>query len=105
MDSKYDLSPSIFWANPSHCSPFWKVVVWATQSAKMGYSWKLGRGDTVLFWEDIWFGHCSLAIIFWDLYVIANEHHCSIVSVWDGNNLNFPLEELSLRSCLIDGLT
>jgi hypothetical protein len=87
VEAKYDLDPNIFWANPSHCSPFWKGVMWAAKSAKVGYSWKVGRGDKVLFWEDVWFGHCSLAIVFWDLYIIANEQHCTIASVWDGVNL------------------
>jgi hypothetical protein len=41
----------------------------------------------VLFWEDICFGNCSLAISFWDLYTIANEQNCTIDSVWDGVEL------------------
>jgi hypothetical protein len=40
-----------------------------------------------MFWEDVWFGHCSLATVFWDLYVIDNEQHCTIESVLDGVDL------------------
>jgi hypothetical protein len=58
--------------------------MWAAQSVKAGYRWNLGKGDKVIFWEDIWFGQCSLAIVFWDLYVIANEH---LDSVWNGVDL------------------
>jgi hypothetical protein len=47
----------------------------------------VGKGDKVLFWEDIWFGDYSLAITYWDLYIIANEQNCTIASLWDGNEL------------------
>jgi hypothetical protein len=87
VDSKYDMSPNVSWANPSSCSPFWKGVMWAAHPAKVGYHWKVGSGDKVLFCEDVWFGQCSLAITFWDLYVIGNEHHCTIATVWDGSVL------------------
>jgi hypothetical protein len=66
---------------------FWKGVMWAADAAKMGYRWHVGNGARVLFWEDTWIGNCCLAVAFWDLYVIANEHHCTIASVWDGQNL------------------
>jgi hypothetical protein len=59
----------------------------AAHAEKVGYRWKVGRCDKVLFWEDIWFDHCSLAIIFWDLYVIANEQNFTISTVWDRNEL------------------
>jgi hypothetical protein len=87
VDSKYDLQPSVFHANPAACSPFCKGITWAAQAVKMGYRWKVGNGKKVLFWEDIWFGNCSLAISFWDLYTIANEQNCTIDSVWDGVEL------------------
>jgi hypothetical protein len=61
--------------------------MWTARSAKMGYRWKLGNGTRILFWEDIWFGNCSLAITYWDLYIIANKQNCSISTVWDGNEL------------------
>jgi hypothetical protein len=99
VDSKYDLSPNVFWANPSSCSPFWKGVMWAAHAVKIGYRWKVGSGDKVLFWEDVWFGHCSLAITFWDLYVLANEHHCTIASVWDE-----PVLKISFRRTVSQAL-
>jgi hypothetical protein len=83
MESKYDISPNIFWVNPSRCSPFLKGVMWAAHAAKSGFRWNVGNGDKVLFWEDIWVGHCSFVVLYWDLYVIANERHHTIVSVWD----------------------
>jgi hypothetical protein len=73
VDFKYNLSPNILCANPTHCSPFWKGVMWAASAARVGYKWKVGNGRKVLFWEDIWLGQCSLAILFWDLYVVVNE--------------------------------
>jgi hypothetical protein len=49
VDSKYDVCPNIFWANPSTYSPFWKGVMWAAHAAKIGYRWKIGKGDKILF--------------------------------------------------------
>jgi hypothetical protein len=40
----------------------------------------------VKFWEDHWFGHCSLSILLWDLYVLINEQNKSISELWDGVN-------------------
>jgi hypothetical protein len=39
--------------------------------------------------EDQWFGTCSLAIQFWDIYSIVNEHECTIKEAQDGVNLKF----------------
>jgi hypothetical protein len=64
----------------------------------------VGRGDKVVFWEDILFGQCSLAITFWDLYVNPNEQQCTIASVWDGTDLKIILEELSPHICITVGL-
>jgi hypothetical protein len=61
----------------------------------MGYQWKVGNGRNIKFWEDHWFGHCSLAILFWDLYVLVNEQNVSIAEVWDGVNL-----KLTFRRCV-----
>jgi hypothetical protein len=69
--------------------------MWAAHAAKVGYRWKVGRCEKCFFGEYIWFGHCSLAIIFWDLYVIANERNCTIASVWDGNELKISFRTVS----------
>jgi hypothetical protein len=47
--------------------------MWAARAARMGYMWQIGNGKKVHFWEDHWFGTCSLAIQFWKIYVIVNE--------------------------------
>jgi hypothetical protein len=39
----------------------------------MGYSWHIGNGKKVRFWEDYWLGSSSLAIQYWKLYRIVNE--------------------------------
>jgi hypothetical protein len=62
-------------------------VLWAARAAKMGYRWKIGNGRSVKFWEDHWFGSCSLAIQFGDLYLIVNEQNISAADVWDGRQL------------------
>ncbi|KAL6629613.1 hypothetical protein ACP70R_029378 [Stipagrostis hirtigluma subsp. patula] len=51
----------------------------------MGYLWHVGNGKKVKFWEDNWVGPSSLAIMFWELYVIVNEKTATIADLWDGS--------------------
>jgi hypothetical protein len=43
----------------------------------------------VKFLKDQWFGSCSLAIQYWDIYSIINEQACTVSEAWDGMNLEF----------------
>ena len=96
VDYKYRASnPNIFSCPDSNSSPFWKGVLWAAKAAKQGYQWKVGNGKRVKFGEDRWFGSCSLAIQFWELYSIANEHNQAIADLWDGSNL-----KITFRRCI-----
>ena len=88
IDHKYDTTePNVFCCPEKGASPFWKGVLWASKAAKLGVSWKVGNGKTIRFWEDHWFGNCSLAIQFWDLYVLAEQTNKCIVDLWDGRQL------------------
>jgi hypothetical protein len=90
IDAKYNTcSPNIFCSWDRGSSPFWKGVLWAIQAAKMGYKWEVGDRRKVRFWEDQWFGSCSLAIQYWKIYSIINEQGCSIKEAWDGMALRF----------------
>jgi len=65
IDHKYSTSdPNIFCCSEIGFSPFWKGVLWASKAAKLGVTWKIGNDNSVRFWEDHWFGNCSLAIQF-----------------------------------------
>jgi hypothetical protein len=55
----------------------------------MGYRWKICNDRKVRFWEDCWFGTCSLAIQFWEVYSIINEHGKTVRDAWDGHHLRF----------------
>ena len=70
---KYNSSPNIFCCPEISASPFWKGVLWAYKAAQVGIRWKIGDDKTVKFWEDWWFGNCSLATQFWYLYIIADQ--------------------------------
>jgi hypothetical protein len=63
-------------------------VLWTAHATKMGYRWKLGNGKS-RFWEDLWFGNCSLAIQFLEIYTIVNEQNITWKNACDGVNLKF----------------
>jgi hypothetical protein len=57
------------------------------QAAHMGVRWVVGNGENIRFWEDQWLGNTSLAILFWPLYVINEQHGKTIRDIWDGEVL------------------
>jgi hypothetical protein len=61
--------------------------MWAAKASRMGFRWRVGDGKKIKFWEDNWLGTSSLAIQFWDLYIIVNEKTSTIAELWDGHNL------------------
>jgi hypothetical protein len=90
VDSKYQSrAPNLFCSESREASSFWKGILWAAQAAKMGYRWHVDDGTKIRFWEDHWFGSCSLAIQYWDIFSIVNEQGCTIKDAWDGANLRF----------------
>jgi hypothetical protein len=72
----------------------------ASKAAKMGYRWRIGNGNIIRFWEDRWFGSCSLAIQFWDTYSIVNEKGKTISEAWVGVNLKFNLRRVVNRETM-----
>jgi hypothetical protein len=63
--------------------------MWVVHAAKMGHRWCVGDGRRMRFWEDHWFGSCSLAIQYWDIYTIVNKQGCTLADAWDGTSLKF----------------
>ncbi|WVZ69867.1 hypothetical protein U9M48_018590 [Paspalum notatum var. saurae] len=85
---KYKTSrPNLFASKERRASQFFKGMLWAAKAARMGYRWRIGNGKRVKFWEDNWLGTSSLAIQFWNLYVLVNEKSKSVAELWDGNSL------------------
>jgi hypothetical protein len=88
LDFKYNTKrPNILVTKTTNASSFFKGFMGAVQAAKMGYRWKLGNGRKIRLWEDTWIGSSSLAIQFYPLYRIINEHGKTIAELWDGYNL------------------
>ena len=88
VDFKYNTSkPNILCCKDAGASQFFKGFMWAAKAARMGFRWKIGDDKKVKFWEDHWLGNSSLAIQFWELYVIVNEKTSTIADLWDGNEL------------------
>jgi hypothetical protein len=70
VDTKYDTcSPNILCSKDRSASPFWKGVMWAAQTTKLGYRWNVGDGWRIRFWEDHWFsslfGYSVLGCIYY----------------------------------------
>lgn len=88
IDFKYNTcKPNIFYSKDIGASQFFKGVMWAAAEAKLGFRWKIGNGSKIRFWEDNCLGASSLAIQFWELYVIVNEKTGTIADRWDGRDL------------------
>ena len=88
VDSKYNTrNPNILCCQDTHPSTFWKGVMWAAKSVKMGYRWKVGNGRSVKFWEDIWFGNAPLSTQFWDIHIVSNQQTRTIAELWYGTQL------------------
>ncbi|KAI5003541.1 hypothetical protein ZWY2020_030701 [Hordeum vulgare] len=93
---KYNVAnPNILWSRQQGGSPFWKSVTWALNATKTLYRWKIGNGDHISFWHDIWAGNCSLKVRFWNLFDICNQQDCTVSQVWNGTSLR-----LSFRRCV-----
>lgn len=92
IDDKYNTrNPNIFCSSTTGSSQFFKGIMWAAKAAKMGYRWKIGNGKKVRFWEDTWLGNSSMAIQYWDLYIIVNEKNKTVHDLWDGRDLKCTL--------------
>jgi hypothetical protein len=85
VDSKCNTNnPTIFTCNESCASNFWKCVIWAANVVKLGYRWRVKKGNKVRFWEDLWVGNASLTIQYWEIYCIVNEQNKSITDLqWE----------------------
>ena len=88
IDEKYNTeSPNIFYSGTSGTSSFFKGMIWAAIATKMGYKWKIENDKKVKFQEDNWLGPSSLAIQFWEIYVLVDEKSQTIFVLQDGTNL------------------
>lgn len=88
IDHKYETSKAnIFDSKTVGSSQFFRGMIWAASAAKMGYTWKIGNGRKVKFWEDNWLGPSSLAIQYWEIYILVNEKSSTVAKLWDGVNL------------------
>jgi hypothetical protein len=47
----------------------------------------VGNDCKIRFWEDVWIGTSSLAIQYWELYCLINEHNRSIAELCNVDNL------------------
>ena len=55
-------SPNLLWTKSEGVPTFWKSITWAMAAAKTFYRWRLGDGELISFWHDVWAGDCSLKV-------------------------------------------
>jgi hypothetical protein len=94
ISHKYRTNPNLCWIADYGSSPFWKSLCWAAPSVRLGFNWRLGNGNKILFWMDTWISHCPLATLFWDLFSICNEPGATVSQVLVDHELR-----LSFRRC------
>ena len=88
LDFKYNTDrPNIFYSSSSGASEFFKGLMRVASVAKMGYRWHIGNGKKCKFWEDDWLGTSSIAIQYWEIYMLINEKDATVASLWDGIDL------------------
>ena len=69
----WDTSPS-----SQRCSNFLKGICSSEDSFTQSIRYKVGNGDNISFWHDIWVGNNPLAIQFPDLYRCARNHKAKV---------------------------
>jgi hypothetical protein len=52
IEKNYCRDNNIFYSDKTHISPFWKGIILAAQALKIEYTWVIGSGEKVKFWED-----------------------------------------------------
>ncbi|WVZ84784.1 hypothetical protein U9M48_031773, partial [Paspalum notatum var. saurae] len=88
IDFKYNTyALNIFAARDVGASQFFRGFMYAARAAKMGFRWRIVDGKKVRFWENNWLGSSSLAIQFWELYVLVNEKTKTVFDLWDDEYL------------------
>jgi len=72
---------------PKSASRWWKDIHKVCGSSTQGAwfenckNWVIGKGDKVLFWEDLWVGDAPLSSRFYRLYLISKSKQSSISRV------------------------
>jgi len=58
---------------------------WRRRVVHKEIGWKLGCGDKIKFWEDVWIGNCNLKTLFPRLYSLSLNQGQKVeeVGVWE----------------------
>lgn len=61
------------------------------QIGEINCSYKMGNGQSIRFWNDVWHGTCSLACAYFHLYQLCTNPNVSLQKVLraQGHNIDF----------------
>lgn len=70
--------------SPTPCSlPLWKGIVSSGEMFSDNIKYKVGTGDGIFFWSDLWIGSRPLAVEFLDFFRCARDRFSKVSSYWD----------------------
>jgi hypothetical protein len=70
-----------FYGSEVGISQFWRGLLNIRKWFVLGGQWVLGKGDHILFWDDVWIGNCPLRIRFLSLSEISNQQRINVKEV------------------------
>jgi hypothetical protein len=80
--AKYPGAENIFNSTANGGSPFWHSLHKIKDFFKLGARFKLGNGERIHFWTDLWTGDSPLCSRFLCLFQIASEPGCLVSQVF-----------------------
>lgn len=66
-------------------SQFWKGVHRTKENLKWGCRAKVGNGNNVRFWEEVWVGEVPLKLELPSLYHLCGDKECLVSDYWEGD--------------------
>lgn len=79
---KYLCNAPVSTATSHRGSQFWKSIVKIRHLLRIGVMHKVGYGQAIVFWLDVWLGTNPLATKFCNLFAIARHHNALVCEIW-----------------------
>lgn len=70
---KYLVHGGFFQHKGGNVSQFWRGLLNIKRWMSFGSEWVLGNGESISFWQDVWWGTCPLKTLFPAIFRICNQ--------------------------------